>query len=113
MRLTKRIRWRVGFARVVLLQLRSANPPEVVATYRRLRANQLSIWHAFGLLIAVYEAEVASMLSEGRVYDHERYLRQRLPRARRQRRQSAQIPLVIVYSALAQHAFHLRLVHRD
>lgn len=75
MRLTKRIRWRVGFARVVLLQLRSANPPEVVATYRRLRANQLSIWHAFGLLIAVYEAEVASMLSEGRVYDHERYLR--------------------------------------
>lgn len=31
-------------------------------------------WRAYRLLIAVYEAEVASMLREGRVYDHERYL---------------------------------------
>ena len=74
MRLTKRIRWRVGFARVVCLQLRSDRPPEVASTYRRLRASGVTRWRAYRLLISVYEAEVASMLREGRVYDHERYL---------------------------------------
>ena len=74
MRLTKRIRWRLGFARVVLAQLRTSRPPEVRQTFVRLRSSGLSAWRVYRLLIAVYEAEVAAMLTLGRAYDHEAYL---------------------------------------
>ena len=74
MRLTKRLRWRLGFARVVRSQLRTGRPPEVAETYARLRAAGLSRWRARRLLTAAYEAEVAAMILEQRVYDHVRYL---------------------------------------
>jgi aminoglycoside phosphotransferase (APT) family kinase protein len=74
MRPTKRWRWRLGFHRVTLLQLRSGQPPEVRATYQRLRAVGVSGWRAWRLLTAVYEAEVAAMIVESRVYDHARFV---------------------------------------
>ena len=74
MRLLKRLRWRFGFARVVRSQVRTGRPPEVRAVYERLRAAGFSSRRAYALLAAVYEAEVASMMIEARVYDHERYL---------------------------------------
>ncbi len=78
MRFTKRWRWRIGFARVVRSQVRTAQPPEVRSVYQRLCAEGYSSREAYGLLAAVYEAEVASMLLEERVYDHQIYLRRLL-----------------------------------
>lgn len=75
MRFTKRVRWRIGFARVVRLQVRTGRPPEARAVYERLRAEGFSSWRAYRLLAMAYEAEVAAMLLEGRVYDHDVYLR--------------------------------------
>ncbi len=74
MRTLKRLRWRMGFAQVVLRQLRTERPPEVLDTYRRLSADGIAPWEAYRLLVAVHEAEVASMLSESRVYDHGRFV---------------------------------------
>ena len=78
MRLTKRVRWRVGFARVVRSQVRTARPPEARAVYERLRAEGLSSWRAYRLLAMAYEAEVAAMLLEERVYDQDIYLQRLL-----------------------------------
>lgn len=78
MRFTKKLRWRVGFARVVRLQVRTGQPPEVRATYECLRGEGVSSWRAYRLLAMVYEAEVATMLLEERVYDHDAYLRRLL-----------------------------------
>ena len=74
MHLEKRLRWRFGFHRLTLRQLRTGQPPVVRATFRRLRAGGVSAWRAWRLLSAVYEAEVAAMLLEGRVFDEARYL---------------------------------------
>jgi len=46
--------------------------------YQRLCAEGHSSWAAYRLLAEVYEAEVAAMLLEERVYDHEIYLRRLL-----------------------------------
>jgi hypothetical protein len=78
MRFTKRVRWRLGFARVVSSQVRTGRPPEARAVYERLRAEGFSSWRAYRLLARVYEAEVAAMLLEERVYDHHVYLQRLL-----------------------------------
>ena len=75
MRVTKRLRWRWGFARAVRAQVRSGRPPEVRAAYERLRAGGVGWWRAWRLLAAAYEAEVAAMMLEERVYSHEAYVR--------------------------------------
>lgn len=74
MRLTKRLRWRLGFLRVSVAQVRKGRPPEAGIAYERLRDAGIPVWRAFRLLAAAYEAEVASMIAEERTYDHERYL---------------------------------------
>lgn len=81
MRFEKRLRWRFGFLRVAFAQVRTGRPPEAAATVERLRQAGIPGWRAYRLLVAAYEAEVASMLLEQRVYDHEAYLRHldRLP----------------------------------
>jgi len=76
MRFTKRMRWRFGFARVVRSQVRTGRPPEARAVFERLRTQGFSARRSYQLLARAYEAEVAAMLIEGRVYDHEAYLRQ-------------------------------------
>jgi hypothetical protein len=78
MRFTKRVRWRFGFARVVRSQVRTGRPPEARAVYERLRAEGFSSRRAYRLLAMVYEAEVAAMLLEARVYDHDIYLQRLL-----------------------------------
>lgn len=75
MRLTKELRWRIGFVRVALAQVSTGRPPEARATFERLTHDGVSTWRAYLLLAAAYEAEVASMLTEGRVYDHQHYVR--------------------------------------
>ena len=75
MRWSKRWRWRFGFARAVRAQVRSGIPPEVRATFERLRSAGMSRWKAYRLLAAVYEGEVATMILEERVYDHGSYVR--------------------------------------
>lgn len=72
---SKRARWRVGFARVVRAQVRTGRPPETRATFARLRAAGLSRWQCYRLLASVYEAEVATMIRDERVYDHAAYVR--------------------------------------
>lgn len=81
MRFEKRVRWRIGFLRVTLAQIRTGRPPEVRATYERLTASGVSPWRAYRLLAAAYEAEVATMLIETRVYSAAAYRRHldRLP----------------------------------
>jgi hypothetical protein len=74
MRWTKRLRWRWGFLMVSRSQVRTGRPPETAATYARLRRAKVPSWRAYRLLAAAYEAEVAAMLLEGRVYDHTRYV---------------------------------------
>ena len=83
MRLLKRLRWRFGFARVVRSQVRTGRPPEARAVYERLLAEGLTSRRAYALLAAVYEAEVASMMIEERVYDHQRWLERLLALPRR------------------------------
>ena len=78
MRFTKRMRWRFGFARVVRAQVRTGRPPEVRSVYERLRAEGFSSWRAYRCLAMAYEAEVAAMLTERRVYDHDVYLQRLL-----------------------------------
>ena len=83
MRLLKRLRWRLGFARVVRSQVRTGRPPEARAVYERLLGEGRSSRQAYALLAAVYEAEVAAMMIEERVYDHQEYLRRLLALPRR------------------------------
>ena len=78
MRLLKRLSWRFGFARVVRSQVRTGRPPEARAVYERLLGEGFSSREAYALLAAVYEAEVAAMIIEERVYDHQAYLRRLL-----------------------------------
>ena len=75
MRFLKRLRWRLGFARVARSQVRTGRPPEARVVYERLLAEGYSSRRAYALLAAVYEAEVAAMMIEERVYDHQTYLR--------------------------------------
>jgi hypothetical protein len=72
------VRWRIGFARVVRSQVRTGQPPEARAVYERLRADGFSSWGAYRLLARAYEAEVAAMLLDERVYDHDIYLQRLL-----------------------------------
>ena len=78
MRFLKRLRWRFGFARVVRSQVRTGRPPEARAVYERLLGEGYSSRRAYALLAAVYEAEVAAMMIQQRVYDHQAYLRRLL-----------------------------------
>lgn len=74
MRLTKRLGWRWGLAGAVAPQVRTGRPPQVRAAYERLRTAGITRWRASRLFAAAYEAEVASMLLEERVYSHEAYV---------------------------------------
>jgi hypothetical protein len=82
-RFLKRLRWRLGFARVVRSQVRTGRPPEARAVYARLLGDGYSSRRAYALLAAVYEAEVAAMMIEERVYDHQAYLQRLLALPRR------------------------------
>ena len=83
MRWLKKLRWRLGFRRVVRLQVRTGVPVETRATFDRLVAAGLSERDVFRLLDSAYEAEVAAMLLGQRVYDHAEFVRvlEGLPRA--------------------------------
>jgi len=83
MRLLKRLTWRVGFLRVSRKMVRTGRPPETGATFRRLRSEGHSSFRAYQLVAAAYEAEVAAMILEQRVYQHGKYVEQlnALPRA--------------------------------
>src|SRR5215475_8616689 len=74
MRWTKRFRWRIGFFRLSLRQVRTQRPPKTHAAYVRLRLLGLSRWRAYRLLTAALEAEVATMLLETRVWDHAQFV---------------------------------------
>lgn len=71
----KRFRWRFGHARMVRAQVRSGYLPEVRATFERLRQTGHSARQVYRLLAAVYEAEVATMLIEDRLWDRSAYFR--------------------------------------
>ena len=74
MHLLKKWRWRFGFHRAVRAQVRTGRPPEVRQVFATLRAMEFSSWRAYRMLAAAYEAEVAAMLIDDRLYDHEAYL---------------------------------------
>ena len=78
MRFPKRLRWRLGFARVVRSQVGTGRPPEARALSGRLLGEGSSSRRAYALLAAVYEAEVAAMMIEQRAYDHHAYLQRLL-----------------------------------
>jgi hypothetical protein len=75
MRFLKKLRWRIGFARVARSQIRTGRPPQTRTVFERLRTQGFSRWKAYRLLALAYEAEVAAMIVENRVYDDARYLR--------------------------------------
>jgi hypothetical protein len=74
MRVGKRLRWRIGFLRVAVAQVRTGRPPEARAAFQRLREAGVPAWRSYRLLAAAYEAEVATMILEERVYDHAAYV---------------------------------------
>ena len=75
MNIVKRLLWRLRIAQVVAGQLRSGHPVETRAAYQRLRASRFSAYSSFAMIHAVFEAELASMLTAGRRYDRTAYLR--------------------------------------